>query len=111
MWSTDVTGRLRVVVAIPAPTEPDNQGFKFTDDGKLYTGAGGGSLPSNGSILTTNDGRMCVAASQPAQVYNKGWPMMHSGSVIQHLDVAVPPGTPLNNGVAMDDTGVYMTTA
>ena len=109
--SVDPTGRLRVVDAAPDAQATFNAGFAFNPDGRLCIGSfGGTNLPSQGGILTNDAGRMSIVASQAAQVYNKGWPQLNSGAVIQHLNVLVPANTPLVAGIAIDDTGVYMTT-
>jgi hypothetical protein len=108
--SVDSQGRLRVVNAAPSALASFNAGFAFEPDGRLCVATGGGNLPFNNAVLTGNDGRMGVVGSQAATCYNKGWPQTDSGLVIQHLDVAVPAGTGFNAGIAMDSTGVYMTT-
>ena len=109
MWVTDPQGRLRVIDAVPDGAAVSNQGFAFTPAGNLYVGV---ITPVNylNGVAATALGRMGIAPTQPAVVYNKAWPQLNNGAAIQHLNVPVPVGTAMNGGIAMDNTGVYMTT-
>jgi hypothetical protein len=112
--SVDPSGRLRVVDSAPSSDAKFNGGIAFEPDGRMCIVTAGippVGDPSVGSLKLKNDGRVWVATTGgAASVWNKAMPFNSAGQLLGYLDTIVPPLAAFNDGIAMGQDGVFMTT-
>lgn len=60
--------------------------------------------------MTNNSGQLLVDTSGLGPIfYQGGIPRNSEGQMLVHFNVVPPPGCSFNGGIAMDETGVYVT--
>jgi hypothetical protein len=112
--SVDPSGRLRVVDSAPSSDAVFNGGIAFEPDGRMCIVTAGippVGDPYVGGFKLKNDGRVWVATTGGAvSAWNKAMPFNSVGQLLGYLDTIVPPLAAFNDGIAMGQDGVFMTT-